>query len=173
MKNFELRLFDVLSKWQTRRLKVETARFEVSGKSEVVKVSEAAFEPLGQLQQPVDSFHDAVGQPSLHVGQDTVDVTLDGTRNFTVWDQALQLGRGQLTFQSRPDVASKSILQKLTQEHRTPQRQIGAPQLGSTLLLRVQDYHARPRRHHVDRPPCRARSFAPRKATAAARPSRF
>ena len=43
-----------------------------------MKVAEAASDAFGQLQQAVDSFHDAVGQSGSHVSQYAVEVAFDG-----------------------------------------------------------------------------------------------
>ncbi len=46
-----------------------------------MKVAEAACDPICQLQQPVHGFHDDVGKSGFHVGQDSVEVALDGCRS--------------------------------------------------------------------------------------------
>ena len=47
-------------------MKAESVGFEVGGESEVVEVAEAAGGALGQLQQTVDGFHEAIGQFGFH-----------------------------------------------------------------------------------------------------------
>ena len=48
-----------------RDLEVETARFEIGGNPEVMKVTEAAGNTLSHLEQAVDGFDGGVAQTVL------------------------------------------------------------------------------------------------------------
>jgi hypothetical protein len=60
-----------------------------------MKVAEAAWDPLRQLQQPVDGFHDAVDQSGFHVGQDSVEVAFNGASQIAERSQSRALGSCQ------------------------------------------------------------------------------
>lgn len=104
-----------------RDIDLQATSFEISGDSEILKVTEAASHWLGDLEYSVYGLHGGVGEAGFHESKDTLPVGLDGARELTKWFESRTISPGTPVEQTLLSTRSEHILEASTQGHGTAQ----------------------------------------------------
>src|SRR4249919_1348157 len=122
-----------------RDLEIETARFEIGGDPEVVKVTEAAGNTLSHLEQAVDGFDGGVGEACFEVGQNAVKVIFQGSGEFAEGFEPRAVGPAQPPADGGQISIGEDLLERLAQGDGASELGISAGQRATQveLLLRA------------------------------------
>src|ERR1700679_2724870 len=118
-------------------LDVQAACFEISGKSEVRKVSETLRHPFGHLQDSIDRLDRCIREARFEVCKDSVEMVFDGPGQLSEGFQTRARSPTGPPHQGLKITSGEHVLQCLAQTHRSAQLWIGFAELLPQHLLLV------------------------------------